>query len=188
MLDGTRSLKKLRTRDAAALARWCVDEGAQVVAVDAPCRWRGAGLARLPERQLAAAGIACYYAPTEQRARAHPFYHWMLPGADLYAALQFNFPLYTGGAVTGPVATETFPQAVACALAGQVVSAKDKRDVRRKLLERAGIDAGELTLIDEIDAALCALAAAHFAQGTFTAYGDTTDGFIIVPQVPKGVP
>lgn len=183
MLDGTRSLKKLHTRDPDALARWCLEQAAQVVAVDAPCRWRGAGLARLAERQLAAAGMACYYAPTEERAREHAFYQWMLPGAALYVALQPHFPLYLGDATTGPVSIETFPHAVACALAGHVVSAKKKRDVRGALLVRAGIDTSELTIIDEIDATLCAWAAACFAEGAFTAYGDKTDGFMIVPSI-----
>jgi predicted nuclease with RNAse H fold len=185
--DGARVVSRLRTRDAEALADWCVDQGAQVVGVDAPCRWRGPGAAaRAPERHLAREGIACYFSPTEARAKEHSFYRWMLPGAALYAALNPRFPLYAGGAATpaGPVVFETFPQAVACALAGQVVSAKEKRTVRGDLLRRAGFPPDDEASMDELDAVLCALAADAFARGDFFAYGDTSrpeDGFIIVP-------
>lgn len=183
-LQGSEVLAKLRTRDPAALAHWCVKQKAIVVAVDAPCRWRGTNLARAAERELAAEGISCYYAPTEQRARDHPFYQWMLPGAALYAALSPHFPLYTGTPTPGPVAIETFPQAVACALAGHRVSAKKKRVVRRDLVARSGISIQENDSIDDFDAILCALAANAFARGEFKAYGDAQGGFIVVPRDP----
>ncbi len=182
VLQGTDAVARLRTADPAALAAWCVAQHASVVAVDAPCRWRGPGLARAPERELAAEGISCYYAPTEQRAREHAFYQWMLPGAALYTALLPHFPVYCGDVAEGPVAIETFPQAVACALAGRRVSAKEKRRVRRDLVARAGVSTTGLGSIDDIDATLCALAAASFARRDFRAYGDGVDGFIIVPK------
>lgn len=183
-LEGSRLVARHRTSDANALASWCLAQNACVVAVDAPCRWRGPGLARAAERELAAAGISCYFSPTEHKAQEHPFYAWMIPGAALYAALQSRFPLYLGDSVQGAVCIETFPQAVACALAGGIVSAKEKNTIRRSLLKRAGIDTDEFTSIDEVDAALCALTAARFAEGDFKAYGDPADGFIIVPRMP----
>jgi predicted RNase H-like nuclease len=82
------------------------------------------------------------------------------------------------------VAITAFPQAIACALAGKIVSAKQKRAIRRALLIQANIDASKLTNIDQIDAALCALAAHQFAHGNFKPYGDTKDGFIVVPGRP----
>lgn len=185
-LDGLEIVTRWQGSDIPQLAEWCLEQNASVVAIDAPCRWRGPDRARAAERELAAEGISCYYAPTEQRAREHAFYQWMLPGADLYRALAARFPLYVGETVTTPVTIETFPQAVACALAGQIVSAKpkEKRIVRRDLLQRAGIalDAKENT--DELDALLCALTALGFALGKFKAYGDADGGFIIVPANP----
>ncbi len=109
----------------------------------------------------------------------------MLPGAELYAALNAHFPLYLGSPVQGPVAIETFPQAVACALAGRIVSAKDKRTVRRELVARSGIPMREKReTIDELDALLCALAATAFASGAFKTYGGAEGGFIVVPRDP----
>lgn len=185
-LEGTRVAARTHTADAEALAAWCAAQSASVVAVDAPCRWRrpAPALARASERALAAARIACYYAPTEERARTHAFYQWMLPGAALYAALRPRFPLHVGGEVAGPVAIETFPQAVACALAGKLVSAKEKRVVRRDLLLCAGLTLNDDETMDEIDARLCALAAASFARGEARAYGDAADGYIFVPGAP----
>lgn len=183
-LEGLEIVARWQGSDAASLADWCAEQKAVVVAIDAPCRWRGPDLARAAERELAAEGISCYYAPTEQRAREHAFYQWMLPGAELYRALSKRFPLYLGGAVTAPVAIETFPQAVACALAGKIVSAKpkEKRIVRRELLQRAGLALGGEENTDELDALLCALTALGFALGKFKAYGDSQGGFIIVPK------
>lgn len=194
-LEGLEIVARWQGAGAVHLADWCMEQKAHVVAVDAPCRWRGRDLARAAERELAAEGISCYYAPTEQRAREHAFYQWMLPGADLYRALAEHFPLYLGGAITGPVAIETFPQAVACALAGEIVSAKpkEKRTVRRELLQRAGIRLSGNESTDELDALLCALTALGFLLGKFKAYGDAKGGFIIVPasslpQTPPKAP
>ena len=63
-------------------------------------------------------------------------------------------------------------------------SAKQKRSIRRNLLHRANIDTSRLTNIDQIDAALCALAVDQFVLGNFKPYGDTKDGFIVVPGRP----
>lgn len=189
-LDGVHVVARLRSRDPFEVAGWCRAQNARVVAVDAPCRWRGAGPARAAERQLAAAGIACYFTPTEERARGHAFYGWMLAGAALYAALQPHFPLYAGNDATGRVCVETFPQAVACALAGQIVSAKDKRAVRTRLLRQAGIALTGDESQDDVDALLCALTATALATGDFKAYGDARDGHIIVPanSLPANAP
>ena len=184
VLCDSQIVAKTRTSDPVAMAQWCVEQKADVVAVDAPCRWRGPDLARAAERELAAEGIACYYAPTEQRAREHAFYQWMVPGADLYAALSPHFTLYGGSPMQGPAVIETFPQAVACARAGHLVSAKKKRAVRKSLIQRSGIPMAGDETIDDIDALLCAVAAQAFADGKFKAYGDAEGGFIIVPRDP----
>lgn len=189
LVRGRAILARHRERDPAALADWCAAQGAAVVAVDAPCRWRrpAPAPARAAEHALSTAGIACYYTPTEERARSHPFYSWMLPGAALFIALQTRFPLYLNDASARPASIETFPQAVACTLAGAHVSARaeDKRAVRSSLLRRAGFALAGTESQDDLDALLCALAASAFARGEFHAYGDTIDGFIVVPADPS---
>ncbi len=184
-LSGSRIHASLRTPVAAELAAWCRAHDAQAVAVDAPCRWRPpGGPGRLAERELAREGMACFPTPTRERAAGHPFFQWMLGGAEVFAALERFYPLYAGRSHEGPVCFETFPQAVACALAGGIVSAKEKRPVRTALLQRAGINVAALATIDEIDATLCALAAQRFTEGSFKAYGEAATGYLIVPASP----
>jgi predicted nuclease with RNAse H fold len=174
---------KLRSRSADEVAAWVQSRGADVVAIDAPCRWRQPrGPSRTAERQMAGAGISSFSTPTEEKAAEHPFYTWMLAGMKLYAALRPTHPVYDGTPRTSQVCFETFPQAVACALAGEVVSAKEKNLVRRGLLRRWGLDPALLTSIDEVDAALCAIAADAFFRDRFHGYGDPAGGFIIVPS------
>src|SRR5205085_741180 len=99
----------------------CDDQGAEVVAVDAPCRWRLPGeRARAAERALAAGKISCFSTPIEEKARGHNFYTWMYAGHALYAALAATHLIYSGEPRPTRVAIETFPQAVACALAGKI--------------------------------------------------------------------
>ena len=126
--------------------------------------------------------IFCFATPSEDAAQRVSFHQWMLNGAALYQALEKDFPLFDG-TVRGRVCFETFPQAVACALAGRVLSATRKRFERKVLLEKAGIKTAALTSIDYVDAALCALTARHVAAGTFKTYGDSESGFIVVPKV-----
>jgi predicted nuclease with RNAse H fold len=168
--------------DARDLAAWCVQAGARAVAIDAPCRWSRSGRARPAERALAAEGIHAFATPSLEAAEGRAFYGWMRNGAALYEVMEQHFPLFDGGnAVSGPVCCETFPQAVACALAGKVVSARHKTTVRRELLGEAGIATQPLSNIDLVDAALCALAAQALLAGRFQAYGDAREGFIVVP-------
>jgi len=186
LLAGSELLERRHDRDPVALAAWCATRHATVVAVDAPCRWRPPppAPARAAERALAAEGISCYFTPTEARARSHPFYSWMLPGAALFDALRPHYALYDGDATLRPLCIETFPHAVACALAGAPVSAKDKKPLRANLLRLAGMSIDGTETMDELDALLCALAASAFAQGRFRAFGAPADGFIVVPAAP----
>ena len=181
-LSGTKLLVKFRSADPATIAHWCREQGAEVIAIDAPCRWRRpGGPARAAERKLAEIRISCFSTPTEEQASGHPFYSWMLAGQELYAALASVYPLYDRGLRKGRVAIETFPQAVACALAGSIVSAKKKVPIRRELLSRTGLQSSDFRNIDEVDAALCALSAEGFLRGEFMRFGDPAGGFIIVP-------
>jgi predicted nuclease with RNAse H fold len=172
---------KFRSRDAEEIATWLRGLGAEVVAIDAPCRWREEnGPARAAERQMAGAHISSFSTPTEAKAAGHAFYTWMLEGMKLYRALLPTHPIYDGTRRMR-VCIETFPQAVACALAAEIVSAKEKDSVRRGLLERWGLAPAQFANIDEVDAALCAVAADAFACDRFHGYGDPAGGFVIVP-------
>ena len=189
-LRGREVIDKLASPDPHAIADWCRSvgrEGAQAVGVDAPCRWSRSGGSRQAERELMRAGIHCFFSPTRAAAERHPrnYYGWMLRGAVLYAELEKTHRLYAGEGATSPprqpACFETFPQAIACALAGRIVAARDKRAVRKRLLEEAGIDTAPFTNIDWIDAALCALAAQAFVAGRVRVYGEAGEGVIVLP-------
>lgn len=182
-LRGTVLLAKFRSPEAAEVANWCEAQQAEAVAVDAPCHWRQpGGPARAAEIEMAGDGISSFSTPTQSIAERNAFYTWMLAGEALYQELQSRFPLYAGEKLFGPVSLETFPQAVACALAGKIVSAKKKGEVRREILRVAGVDSSQFTNIDEVDAALCALGAQSLLAGTHRAYGNAESGFLIVPR------
>ena len=107
----------------------------------------------------------------------------MLNGEALFKALVSHYTLFDGQvpAVGTRVCFETFPQAIACALAGKVVSAKQKRTIRRQALLDRQICIDELLNIDLIDAALCAVAAHEFTSGSMDLYGDQLEGYIVTP-------
>jgi predicted RNase H-like nuclease len=50
------------------------------------------------------------------------------------------------------------------------------------LLAKAAVCCDSLTNVDFVDAALCALAAEHFAHRRYTHYGDAGEGYIVVPR------
>jgi predicted nuclease with RNAse H fold len=179
-------LDQFASLHAAKIAAWCDRIGVRFIGVDAPCRWSATGRARPAERELMAEKIWCFSTPSRRTAETHPKDHfrWMLNGAELFEHLENTHALFAGnfGRLTCTICFETFPQAVACALAGTIVPAKQKRTVRRDLLNRAGVDISKLTNIDKVDAALCALAAHHFALGTFKTYGEAMTGLIVVPR------
>jgi predicted RNase H-like nuclease len=78
----------------------------------------------------------------------------------------------------------TFPHAITCAFLGtDVASAKQKGPQRREILAREGIETAPLGSIDDVDAALCALAARYLLDGSVDSYGDESGGFIVVPKL-----
>ncbi len=187
-LKGGCYLNKFNSLEAKKVLEWCHGNCASVIGIDAPCRWSasrdGKGSARKAECELAQKRISCFATPNQEKAERNlGFYGWMMNGARLYQVIEADYPLLAGrNAPVGPTCFETFPQAVACALAGRIVSAKQKRTVRRGLLRDAGIDIEPLTNIDFVDAALCALAAHRLLIGRYQSYGNIEEGFIIVPD------
>ena len=183
--------ERFQSVDAQAMAAWVRRLGAPAVGVDAPCRFSADGRMRSAERELARGGIPCFATPSQARARAHGFYAWMLNGMSLYEALSPAYRLLDAPSRPAPserVCFETYPQAVACALAGRRLSGRNKRSERRELLEAAGIAADGLGPLDFVDAALCAVAAHCFVRGRYEALGEAADGFIVVPARGFGRP
>ena len=127
--------------------------------------------------------MSCFSTPSQIVGEVHPFYRWMVNGAELFRLLVPYYRLYDGRMpLLEPLCFETFPQAIACYLAGKMLSAKIKRVERRRLLDQAALTTDALTSIDEIDAALCALAAQHVLAGSFKVFGDAAEGFILIPH------
>ncbi|MDM7960257.1 MAG: DUF429 domain-containing protein [Synechococcus sp. WH 8007] len=186
LLDGRRVVDQRNTSDAEALAQWCLR--AERVAIDAPCGWAPAGQrSRVCERQLLAAGIHCFATPTREAALASRsnFYGWMLRGEALYAALQgHGVPIArTAQALQARCCFESFPHAITIALSPQIeVKAAFKLEQRSALLKRFGVSLSGLSSIDWIDAAVCALAGHHIAQGAAAEiYGEPEGGLLVLP-------
>jgi predicted nuclease with RNAse H fold len=162
---------------------WCWDLYVFTVGIDAPCCWSYTGRARPCERALAAEDMHAFATPSQSVGERHPFYRWMRNGAELYRHLTPHYQLFEGQHPnSSPLCFETFPHAVACALAGKILPAKQKRTDRPRLLREAGLSIGILTNIDLVDAALCALTAQHLLNGTVKTYGEAAEGFIVVPK------
>jgi predicted nuclease with RNAse H fold len=176
---------RFATSDVAQLVDWCRQVQVVVIAVDSPCRWSKDGRARPAERKLMEKGIWCFSTPTRQGATEHPknHYGWMLRGEELFQALAPSHPLCADLPAPGQsCCIETFPHAVTWHLTGGKANASSKRLQRRALLAQAGIDLAELTNIDLVDAAVCALTAHCVASGgKFASYGEADTGYIIVP-------
>lgn len=173
-----------------SLAQWCKSLEADVIAIDSPCSWARDSGSRRCERMLAVNGerLSCFATPEQQRAEGRKFYDWVRNGENLYLALlRHGYQLYSGeeDASSKRVMFETFPHAVVCALEGRIIPARQKSLTRRSLLSRLGIDHTALATIDHVDAALCAVAAQSFINGNFHAFGDESEGFIVIPTPSK---
>jgi predicted nuclease with RNAse H fold len=181
LLDGV-FVDKKTDRDPTVIVDWCLHHRARTVGVDAPCKWSRAGSSRLAERALAKQGIFCFATPPRDRAFNRSFYKWVFNGERLYCLLDAHYHLFDGNKTGERIFFETFPHAIACCLAGQVVPAKPKSTVRREVLRSRGYDPSSLSNTDFIDAALCAVAADEFRNGNYQTYGDLSEGFIVLPK------
>ncbi|WP_038164517.1 DUF429 domain-containing protein [Verrucomicrobium sp. BvORR106] len=177
--------EKDRTHLFERIVSWCQGHGAQMIAVDAPCRWSTDGRCRPAERELAQKGITCFATPKRETAVNHATgnFEWMRQGEALYQALGPTFPLATATPKRGQQCSfETYPHAITWHLRGGDADARQKRTQRRALLEKAGINLTHLTNIDLVDAALCALTAHHAAlEWECLPLGTVESGLIIVP-------
>jgi hypothetical protein len=131
-------------------------------------------------------GVWCFSTPSRDTAEAHPKrqFEWMLNGERLFHELEKTHSLFDGklSPQGEPVCFETFPQAIACALAGDIVSARRKATVRRALLQQAAVETEALRNIDWLDAALCSVAASALLANKFSAYGEVATGLIVLPK------
>jgi predicted nuclease with RNAse H fold len=181
-LRGDVFVDKTSSINPAVIFDWCIEHKAIVVAVDAPCGWsRDGWSSREAERILGKQGIYCFATPTRERALHRDFYKWVFNGQNLYECLTDQYPLFDGQWTKKQTCIETFPQAIACALVGQMVSARHKSKVRRDVLRNRGYDNIQLPNIDFVDAALCAIAADKFHKANFQKFGNREEGFIVVP-------
>ena len=91
-----------------------------------------------------------------------------------------------GQQINAPCVIETFPHAVQISLWNrnqQPCPEGSKSSIRRKTLTlHANYETKELSNIDFIDAALCAVSADYFANKQFSAYGCSEEGFIVLPK------
>lgn len=186
-LENGQYLAQKKTTDAREMVAWSVqDIRAQVIAIDAPCRWSLDGRARPSERELMRKGIFCFSSTTREKALVHPTdnFGWMLRGEELFQALEVTHPLFNG--LPSPdecYSFETFPHAVTWHLRGGNANAKRKKLERTELLQAAGIQLPLPAGIDTIDAALCALTAHLIAAGAeLLKFGDEQTGYIVVPK------
>jgi predicted nuclease with RNAse H fold len=192
LCEGT-VVERLATTDEVALAAWCREVGAELVAVDAPCRWRSGAEARAAERELMGDGISCFVSPTREQALASSsgFYGWMLCGEALYRELaRHGYALAEAADELRSQRRcfETFPHAITVqlhrALGLEPAVASRKRPERRALLERLGVDCRSLSSIDWLDAALCALAAQLLHSVVeCRVYGEIGSGLLWVPRI-----
>lgn len=159
-----------------------------LVAIDSPPTWGRSGSSRVGEKELRRLGIHLYATPSDPARFEHPFYAWMKAGHRAFAAAgEVGYPLYRSGSIDDH-AIEVFPHASAVALKrfcpprGVSRNATLKREWRRAVLEKEGIDTSALRSLDEIDAALAALTGLHALEGDMCALGDPVEGVVILPR------
>ena len=153
-----------------------------VIAIDSPPAWAPKGSSRLTERLLAQVNIHAFNTPSSRDGRGHPFYAWMEVGFQAFrVAGARGFPRYRAGDPRG-TAIEVFPHGSAAVLAGCLPpKGARKKPWRTRILATHGIPTAELTTVDRVDAALCALTGLLALQGHRFAPGDPKEGVIVLP-------
>ena len=175
-------VEKFHSTAAAAIAAWVRQAGARAIGGDAPCHWRCGEHMRPAERDLARRRIHCFATPGREMAESHPFYAWMRNGLSLYQSLSVDYPLFEGSApARAKVCFETFPQAIACALAGKQLAARNKRKERRGLVGGWGSERGGVVPLVSVAGALGAVTARRYLLGDYQKLGDSAEGYILLP-------
>jgi predicted nuclease with RNAse H fold len=162
-----------RLAEPAALGPLLASWQADVVAIDSPPRWAPTGQrSRACERALLRLGIHCFFTPDAEHGEGHPFYGWMGVGFECFAVARAQ----------GFEPLEVFPHACAVTLLGCCApTGTRKREWRLAALLRAGVDAGPLRSIDDLDAALAAVAALAWRSGNACVVGHPAEGEIVLP-------
>jgi predicted nuclease with RNAse H fold len=165
------------------VASWVLSHNPSAVAIDAPSMFSLNSGSRKAERDLVSNGMRCFYTPTRALAAKSRFYDWVFNGELLYQKL--GLPIFMGEQSQEICVIETFPHAVQMSLcASDSNPVGNKRSVRESTLAlKANYDTSQLSNIDFIDAALCAVSADYFAHHQFTAYGCKTEGYIVLPKI-----
>jgi predicted nuclease with RNAse H fold len=152
------------------------------IAIDAPLYLAvGDARSRHCERSLVIGNqkINCFSTPSSIDG---PFYAWVRNGRALHGWIESQQFAINCDVI------ETFPQAVACYLRGEYVSAKRKATVRREILEQflPKDSMKKLPNIDFLDAALCAVAGYAFSIDKAKKFGREDNpedrGVIVVPS------
>ncbi len=166
------------------IVAWVLSHHPSVIAIDAPSMFSQNDRSRKAERDLVNNGMRCFYTPTRALAAQSHFYDWVFNGQLIYQKL--GLPIFMGDQTDAPCIIETFPHAIQIALwarNGQSCPEGSKLSVRRNTLGvQANYETSQLSSIDFIDAALCAISADYFSNNQFTAYGCMKDGFIVLPK------
>lgn len=177
-------LAQYQSQQADDIAAWALAYQPSVIAIDAPCMFSQSGRSRKAEQDLVKHGIRCFYTPTRMLAKQSHFYDWVFNGELLYQAL--GWPIFMGNQTETPCLIETFPHGIQlslCENGTKKISGDSKSVIRKNTLAlKAHYDLSQLSCIDFIDAALCAVSADYFANHQFTAYGCNEDGFIVLPK------
>ncbi|MFM1910633.1 MAG: hypothetical protein RJB18_24 [Pseudomonadota bacterium] len=165
------------------VASWVLSYNPSAVAIDAPSMFSLNSGSRKAERDLVSNGMRCFYTPTRALAAQSRFYDWVFNGELLYQKL--GLPIFMGEQSQETCVIETFPHAVQMSLwAGDSTPVGNKRSVRESTLAlKAHYNTSQLSNIDFIDAALCAVSADYFAHQQFIAYGCKTEGYIVLPKI-----
>lgn len=175
---------QFHSTDPQAIAQWARQFHPTVIAVDAPCLFSRAGRSRSGERALVSNGLRCFYTPTRAMAEKSRFYDWVFNGERLYQAL--GLPLFNGLESAQPCVIETFPHGIATAYQqslGEPKAMGNKAAQRLNALSNiAAYNTRQLSNIDFIDAALCAVAADYCLANRISIYGDSEDGYIVIPR------
>ncbi|NCA26592.1 MAG: DUF429 domain-containing protein [Methylophilaceae bacterium] len=180
---------KFHSRSVDEIVSWIINQAPLVVAIDAPSMFSLNGRSREAERLLVNHGVRCFFTPTRALAQRSHFYDWVFNGELLFQKL--NLAIFMGGKPQFPSVIETFPHGIDLFFWAnkRPIIPKISKTLSRKitLTKKARYETSELSNIDFIDAALCAISADYFARNQFTAYGSDAEGYIVLPAQSNNI-